>query len=111
MVVLKRIQSSTLMETLVATVLIVVIFMISSMLMNSLFASSIKQSNTKISERLHELEYQYQNRRIVLPYYEELDAWEISVVPKKKERTNIIIYRGIHTISNKTIERFNIDDK
>ncbi len=80
MVVLKKLKASTLMETMVATVLIVVIFMLSSLILNSLFSAQVKNNLQPLKTRLTKLEYLYNNKRIVLPYYEEWQGWEITIV-------------------------------
>lgn len=79
MVVLKKIKASTLMETMVATVLIVVVFMMSSLLLNTIFSASIKGNTQPILEKLHELEYEYKNGKIVLPYNEDWNNWDIFI--------------------------------
>ncbi len=89
MVVLKKIKASTLMETLVATVLIVIVFMVSSMLLNNLFSNSIKGKTHPVQERIYELQYQYANKGLELPYFDELDGWQISV--EKRENTGVAI--------------------
>lgn len=79
MVVLRKLKASTLMETMVATVLIVVIFMLSSLVLNALFSSQVKSNVQPIQSHLQQLEYQYVNQKIVLPYYEEWESWNISM--------------------------------
>lgn len=77
------------METLVATVLIVIIFMVSSMLLNNLFSNSIKGKAHPVQERIYELQYQYANKGLELPYFDELEGWEISV--EKSHNTGVAI--------------------
>nr|WP_299067290.1 hypothetical protein [uncultured Allomuricauda sp.] len=79
MVVLKKLKASTLMETMVATVLIVVIFMFSSLILNSLFSAQVKGNLQPIKSHLNQLEYQYVNQKINLPYYEEWKTWDITI--------------------------------
>ena len=97
------------METLVATVLIIVIFLISSMVMNSIFSNSLKQKHTDVSTRLHELQYKFQNGAIMLPYFEEFNSWEISVLSERKDKSNVIIFRGIDKITNNSLEYTKVD--
>ncbi|MEM6816403.1 MAG: hypothetical protein AAF600_18755 [Bacteroidota bacterium] len=78
MLVLKKIKASTLMETMVATVLIVVLFMISSLIINSLIAAQSKSNLEPIKERMHVLEYGFQNQTLSIPYYEDWNGWEIT---------------------------------
>lgn len=79
MVVLKKLKASTLMETMVATVLIVVIFMFSSLILNSLFSAQVIGNLQPIKSHLDQLEYQYVNQKINLPYYEEWKTWDITI--------------------------------
>lgn len=93
MVVLKKVKSSTLMETLVATVLIVVIFLMASMVLNTLFASSIAQNDSKIRQELLQLQYQYQNNKLKLPYYGNQDNWSIEVSEIDwNDKTQVVFY-------------------
>jgi len=103
MAVLKRkIPASTLMETLVGTVLIVVLFMVASMLLNSLFSGSIKFNTSDATEYLHELQYQYQHQQLKLPYDEERDLWQISVV---REGEQTVVFRAKHLKNLKEITK------
>ena len=92
------------METLVATVLIVIIFMMSSLLLNSMFAMSVKQQHTVISERLHQLQYEYRHGALLLPYYETLDGWEISVVPAEEMENNSLLFKAVHPKQQQILE-------
>ena len=99
------------METLVATVLIVIIFMISSMLMNTIFASSIKKNTSLVSERLNQLQYEYQSGNISIPYFEELEPWEISILKEKREGLDLIVFKGTNADNQRTIEEMVVDEK
>nr|WP_286942904.1 hypothetical protein [Allomuricauda sp.] len=76
---MRKLRASTLMETLVATVLIVVIFMVSSMVLNNLFATSIALNENRVRQELMRLQYRHQNKQLKLPYYAELEDWEVQV--------------------------------
>jgi len=97
-----RVKASTLMETLVATVLIVVIFMISSMIMNNLLVSNVKQNTELAEERLNVLEYQYKNKGIELPYYEDYESWEITIF-EAKLGTDAVVTLEAENINTKTV--------
>lgn len=111
MAVLKKIKASTLMETLVATVLIVVVFMISSMLLNNLFYNSIKDNTRVIDSHLNELQYLYQNNKLILPYYDDYNSWSISIALLKEKGKNSIVFDAVNTTTNKTIERKIIENQ
>ena len=80
MVVMKKIQASTLMETLVASVLIVIIFMISSMIMNNLFGNRIKYQSRMIDTRFTEIHYLALHHQIELPLIETVGVWQIQAI-------------------------------
>lgn len=105
MVILKKVKASTLMETLVATVLIVVVFMISSMILNNLFSNSIKNNTRNIDAYLNELEYLYKNEKLIVPYQDEFEDWQISVVTIKENNSNKILFDAINSNSNKSITK------
>ena len=110
MVVLKKLKASTLMETMVATVLIVVIFMFSSLILNSLFSAQVKGNLQPIKSHLDQLEYQYVNQKINLPYYEEWKTWDITIsasqnivqieAVEKQDSGSRIIKRKIHYVKS-----------
>jgi peptidoglycan hydrolase CwlO-like protein len=103
MAILKKIKSSTLMETLVATVLIVVIFMISSMILNNVFANSINNDKRAIDTRLHELMYLASHDKLQLPYYGNFKLWDIDLtLDKINQRYQI---KAIHQTNKQEIER------
>ena len=104
MALLKKIKASTLMETLVATVLIVVIFMISSMILNNLFSNSIKNNTRDIDAYLNELEYLYENEKIIIAYQDEYKDWLIVIEKDRENQSNVLIEAlNIHT--NKSITK------
>lgn len=116
MVVLKnlnlgyRLKASTLMETLVATVLIVVVFMVASMILNNLFSNSIKNNTRNINAHLNELQYLFENEKLVLPYYDYFNTWEVSLKKLKENEQNLLIIEAINTSTNKTITKETIED-
>jgi predicted PurR-regulated permease PerM len=102
MVILK-IKSSTLMETLVATVLVLVIMVVAGLILNNLFTSSIKNSTGDVQNYLHELEYRYMHGAITVPYYESYKNWDISIVSDTYTPRTVII-EAIQHDTNKTIK-------
>lgn len=102
MVVLKRIKGSTLMETLVATMLIMIIFMLASMILNNLFSSSVNNNTRAISAKLNELEYLYENEKLVVPYYDDYNNWTISVETIKSKGLVEVLFQAHN--GKKTLE-------
>lgn len=92
------------METLVATVLIVIVFMMSSLLLNSMFAMNVKQRHTVIHDRLHQLQYEYRHGALIVPHYETLDAWEISITPGEETENGSLLFRAAHPARHQILE-------
>ena len=76
---LKKIQSATLVETIVATVLILIIFVIASLILNTIFRNNLNANRDAVEARLNVLEYQLANDQLVLPYAETFKDWEVSL--------------------------------
>ena len=85
------------METLVASVLIVVVFMISSMILNNLFSNTIKSNTRTIEAYINELQYLYKNEMLMLPYYDDIDHWDIEVTEVKVMQTSKVLFEAINT--------------
>jgi len=79
MVVLKKIQAATLVETLVASVIIIVVFMIASLSLNNVFKTTIKENDSALKSRIKELHYLTLNHQITIPFYEETELWKIRI--------------------------------
>ncbi len=92
------------METMVATVLIIILFLMASMILNSVFASSIKNNIQNVSARINELEYQYQNGFIALPYFETFNDWEISFELENMPNGELPRIEAIHTKTKKELK-------
>lgn len=103
MVILKKIQSSTLIESLIATVIIIVVFMMGSMIVNSLFFNTFYDEKELLLYRLDELEYKYINKSIQLPHTENLGPWYIEIV--KLENSSFAQLKAINLITNKEIDK------
>ena len=103
MALLKRIQASTLMETLVSTVLIVIVFMVASMVLNSLFAGSIAQNDDPVQQELLQLQYRYTHGKLEMPYYDELGSWEIVVTQTDGDATRTASFEATHSTTDKKI--------
>ena len=105
--VLKKIKSATLVESLVATVLIVIIFVVSSLIINNLLLNGFNNNTTEIENRLYELEYEYQNKKILLPYQERYQNWNIVI---EKNTYSIIEFKAQKEQSSKVIVKTRIDE-
>ena len=103
MVILRKVKSATLIETLIATVLIVIVFLLSAMIINSIFFNTFHQKKDVVVNRLDELEYNCINNSIELPYQEEYENWTIQIDKKKNVKELKII--AINKTTGKEIER------
>jgi Tfp pilus assembly protein PilV len=103
MVILKKVKSATLIETLIASVLIVVVFLMASLVINNIFFNTFYQKKGQATTRLDELEYQYIHSVIQLPYNEELENWYIEIIHLKTN--NLIEFKAQNKITKKEIIR------
>lgn len=101
MVILKRLKGSTLMETMIATVLIVIIFMMASLVMEATFSARMDNNMEPLSEKFHQLEYQYSKGGVAIPYFEEWDDWNIEMEKTDEQGTLMIAL----TAKNKTTQK------
>ena len=82
-----KLKASTLIESLVASVIIIVVFAISSLTLNNVFQSSIKNNTDRVKNRMNTLEYLYLHEKIVYPYREDFEDWNIQL--KKFQENNV----------------------
>ncbi len=103
MVILKKIRSSTLIETLVATVLIVIVFMMVSMILNNLFSNTMNNDTQAIENHLNELQYLNEHKKLQLPYLEEYQNWSITISKYKENNSEFTEFEAINLNTQKTI--------
>ncbi len=103
MVILKKIKSATLIETLIATVLIVIVFLMASMIINNIFFNTFHQKKELVENRLDELEYELINKSIELPYSEEIENWNIEII--KVNQSDLVEFKAKNKITKKEIIR------
>ena len=110
MVVLKKIKSATLIETLVATILIIVVFLTASLIINNLFFNTFHQKKEIAETRLNELEYSYINNTLEVPYYEEIQNWNINIT-KEGQQEPYVLFVASNNITKKEIRRIIISNE
>lgn len=110
--VLKKVKSATLVESLIATVLIVVIFIVSSLAINNLLLNGFNNNTDEIENRLYQLEYEYQNKKMQLPYNEIFQNWNISVIKilVPNSNFNTTEFKAKKQQSSKVIIKTRIDE-
>lgn len=91
------------METLVATVMIVIIFMIASMILNNLFSNTIKNNTRAIDAHINELQYQYLNGKLKIPFSDDYNEWQISVTLFKSNDISHVEFEGKNSNTNQII--------
>ena len=79
MVILKKVRSATLVETMVASVIIVIVFLIASLSVNNIFRGTINSDDSALSNRVNELTYFIKNEKVNIPFYEDNILWDIAV--------------------------------
>lgn len=82
MALLKKVRSSTILETLVASSILLAVFVIGTMSINNIFLSTLKNENHELKTHLSELEYLIIHKNLALPFYEDTDGWDISIESK-----------------------------
>ncbi|GAB1856646.1 hypothetical protein MHTCC0001_14810 [Flavobacteriaceae bacterium MHTCC 0001] len=101
MVILKKINASTLMETLVASVLIIIVFVVSSMILNNVFSNQVNNDTSDIQAYLNELEYLYKTEKIAVPFDDDFGNWEVSI--DNNQGSGTISVNATHTDTGKTL--------
>lgn len=91
MVILKKVRSATLVETMVASVIIVIVFLIASLSVNNIFRGTINADDSALRNRIKELTYFVQNSKIEIPYYEESLLWDIVIENRGGENSMEVI--------------------
>lgn len=85
MVILKKIRSATLVETMVASVIIVIVFVVASLSVNNIFRGTINSDDFALRNRVNELTYFVQNNKLKIPFYEETALWDIAIEKQEEE--------------------------
>lgn len=111
MVVLKKVKSETLIETVVASVLVVIIFMIASLVLNNLVLNTFSKNVHPIETRLNELEYELGNDLIKIPYEENYKGWDIVIQTQKTESKENLFISATNSQNGKEVTRQRIYDK
>lgn len=97
----KKVSASSLTEVLIATVLIVVVIGIAITTLNNVLQNSVTKSTQAIETELSELQYLYKNKKITLPFYDEIDNWNVSIT--KDSELNVILFEAAHQTTKKSI--------
>jgi len=101
----KKVNASTLVEVLVASVLIIVIFSMASLTLNTLFKSSVKSNTMVIENELNKLYYLYQHEKIDNNYTADFNHWELSILKQKESAFNGMILQAKNAQTNNIITK------
>ncbi|WP_299548464.1 hypothetical protein [Seonamhaeicola sp.] len=93
------------METLVASVLIVIVFMMAGMILNNIFSNTIKNDTGDIETYIAELEYLYKNEKLLLPFHDAFESWDITVKAVKNFNEDLLSFEAVNQRTNKTYSR------
>ena len=108
MALLRKIRSATLIEALVATVLIVIIFMIASLVLNNILLNSFSNNTHAVENRMHELQYQFINGNIRMPYSEESGKWHIKLTTDTSRNMTWLTATATNRDNNKEVIKHRI---
>ena len=99
----KKIQASSLIETLVATVIIIIVFGIASLTLNNLVQNSAKQQRLGIDNELNRLEYLFQHQKIDQKYQGAFENWTIHIEESPTNSANFILQAEHKVIETSTV--------
>lgn len=101
MVVLKKIRSSTLLETLVASSIIVAVFVVGTLSVNNVYFGTLRNDTQELYNYMNELEYHAIHGNISLPYYENTEEWDISI----EQKGETVVLEILNRKNRKTIKK------
>jgi hypothetical protein len=90
----KKIPASTLMETLVATSIILIVFVVASLILMNTFKSVVQRDTFSVQNRLEVLQYLHAHKKIILPYDETFDGYEIFIETIEEEGIRYTVYQA-----------------
>lgn len=90
----RKVESSSLIETVEATIIIVVIFTIASLTLTTVMKSVTRASTFEVEARLDFLFYQLDNNEIQLPYEEDYKMSFIELFLDKPDGSHIVILKA-----------------
>lgn len=102
-----KVQASTIVETLIASIIIIIIFSIASMTLNNLFKSSVYNDTASIETHLGKLQYLQLKNKLSFPYNENYQGWSIIIKEINENHKQKIVFEALNdnkqltkTISN-----------
>jgi len=110
MVVLKKISSASLVETITATTLLILVYVIAGMIVHSILSSTLKNDTSAIDTHLEKLVYQYQVEQPLNPPETNFNDWTISIEKKHEHLIHWIEIRAAHQQTKKVVTKRILDE-
>ena len=98
MAVLKKIKSSSLIESLTASIIVVLVFMVASFSFNNVLMNTVRTDEFSLNTHLRELRYLMLHDKLTFPFYEEGQYWVI----RSEDIENQTLLMVLNKRSNKT---------
>lgn len=96
-----KLQASSLVETIVATVLIMIVFGIAMASVTRVLEQTVQNSTHAIDTELDKLSYQYLHGLIRVPEFLDIDQWTIEIQKKKEGQLHVVVFKATHRKRNK----------
>ncbi|MDG2194283.1 MAG: hypothetical protein P8K77_05420 [Polaribacter sp.] len=101
----KKLEGSSLTETIVATILILIVFVITTASLNNILKNTLKRDTTAVEGMLNEFIYTYRYQKTQLPTTLEQGDWIIEIQHKKVENVEMVFIEATHKESKKKISK------
>lgn len=109
MVILKKINASTLVETITASLIILIVFTIASLTLNNVFATTIKNDTNQIENHMYKLEYLFKHNKVVVPYKANFSNWQVSIFNEEINNLNWVVFKAEHKKNQKSVLKKRLD--
>lgn len=100
-----KVKSSSLIETVVATVIIIVVFTIASLTITNVMRGITKSNTFKVQSRLDFLFYKLDNEELTLPYEEDYEMFTIELFSLEEDDIKSVVLKATHKEGKVTLEQ------
>lgn len=109
MVRITKVKASSITETIVATTIIIIVFTVVTLSLNNVLRNSVENDTSLIQQKMHELVYSNQHKKIALPITIKEKNWELSLFKEQRKDISYIVIEAEHIRSKKKIIKTIID--
>ena len=102
---IKRLDASSLTETIVATTIILIVFAMATATLNNILGNSIEKDTAAIEGFLNEYRYTYKHKKPKLPETIEHGDWLIEVQHEKVAKIELVLIEATHKRTHKKITK------